>query len=315
MLVRSFNPCFRGTRPRTQHPKSSLVAILKVSILVFVEPALGRYRILPAHVSVTEFQSLFSWNPPSDLLTSSAPWLPPCRFNPCFRGTRPRTLRLKRKCNDNLAVSILVFVEPALGRRIVMSLQPLSWSFNPCFRGTRPRTYAISYSVHPRFAFQSLFSWNPPSDSGSGIELLPGCPGFNPCFRGTRPRTLLAPIFRFVSSLFQSLFSWNPPSDFEPYCDKFTRARFNPCFRGTRPRTCWRRRANASLQGGFQSLFSWNPPSDDIRWPGRFRPTGVSILVFVEPALGPRNFVLHILKDDSFNPCFRGTRPRTRGAK
>ena len=43
-LGRSFNPCFRGTRPRTFWlTKDKRSSLRLVSILVFVELALGRY--------------------------------------------------------------------------------------------------------------------------------------------------------------------------------------------------------------------------------------------------------------------------------
>ncbi len=60
---------------------------------------------------------------------------------------------------------------------------------------------------------------------------------------------------------FQSLFSWNLPSDLYRFGDP----------------------------GGqilFQSLFSWNLPSDGMENPYRDTDTLVSILVFVELALG-----------------------------
>ena len=37
----------------------------------------------------------------------------------------------------------------------------------------------------------------------------------------------------------------------------------------------------------------------------------VSILVFVELALGPNTVRLKMSAGSGFNPCFRGTRPRT----
>ncbi len=85
------------------------------------------------------FQSLFSWNLPSDKTS-----------------VLPREL---------VHVSILVFVELALGHSgtTVAELRPLC--FNPCFRGTCPRTENVQLKIDiSKLRFQSLFSWNLPSD-------------------------------------------------------------------------------------------------------------------------------------------------------
>ena len=62
----------------------------------------------------------------------------------------------------------------------------------------------------------------------------------------------------------------------------------------------------------FQSLFLWNLPSDlpdqDICQGLRI----VSILVFVELALGHAAVGVPSVEDICFNPCFCGTCPRTR---
>ena len=134
-------------------------------------------------------------------------------------------------------------------------------SFNPCFRGSRPRTRRLQ---------------------------LPLCHigSFNPCFRGSRPRTAMAIIGAGSGSLFQSLFSWKSPSD-SVWQGLISGGKgFNPCFRGSRPRT-WLFQHEILHSDGFQSLFSWKSPSDSG---GLYslNPAGdVSILVFVEVALGP----------------------------
>ena len=110
-----------------------------VSILVFVELALGPILDNPYCIHKPRFQSLFSWNSPSDQI-----FLLVCVYEPI--------------------VSILVFVELALGH-------------------TKNTATEIQ-----RALFQSLFSWNSPSDRGNRL----------------RPS---------VPELFQSLFSWNSPSD------------------------------------------------------------------------------------------------------
>ncbi len=187
-----FNPCFRGTRPRTAPDMNAAAAWITVSILVFVELALGRWhavhgKLADADVSILvfvelalglkgahclswlamQFQSLFSWNSPSDssdygyqhhsevlvsilvfvelalghrLTDPLAAALTPS-FNPCFRGTRPRTSgQGQSQSLPAILVSILVFVELALGLYSYLIGSGQRGSFNPCFRGTRPRT-------------------------------------------------------------------------------------------------------------------------------------------------------------------------------
>ena len=108
-----------------------------VSILVFVELALGRGREKRS-LGMQGFQSLFSWNSLSDfgidrigrtteMFQSLFSWnslsddeelsviMPKESFNPCFRGTRSRTLALGSRRLVQEYVSILVFVELALG--------------------------------------------------------------------------------------------------------------------------------------------------------------------------------------------------------
>ena len=149
-------------------------------------------------------------------------------FNPCFRGSRPRTRCHPHRSSCVHLVSILVFVEVALGRWITSGNGAAGRCFNPCFRGSRPRTLAIMPLLFSLIAFQSLFSWKSPSDSFRSIQrrgehsvsilvfvevalgpaklagpsILVAC--FNPCFRGSRPRTaLIQPryISRFCVSI------------------------------------------------------------------------------------------------------------------
>ncbi len=63
--------------------------------------------------------------------------------------------------------------------------------------------------------------------------------------------------------------------------------------------------------GLFQSLFSWNSLSDFAAHVVQVSARLVSILVFVELALGPNPLVYIQLLHYGFNPCFRGTRSRT----
>ena len=157
-------------------------------------------------------------------------------FNPCFRGSRPRTRPRRQRLCWRLMVSILVFVEVALGLDRPISALSFPAGFNPCFRGSRPRTSHIVSDKIWALMFQSLFSWKSPSDPND-------------------PRRTMRII------MFQSLFSWKSPSD------------------------------NIAKKLGivvleFQSLFSWKSPSDPPRVPQWRAGSCVSILVFVEVALG-----------------------------
>ena len=281
----SFNPCFLGTCPRT--PMLALDAMHSaVSILVFLELALGRLTIVVSGIT-SWFQSLFSWNLPSDIVDEYTEQLP-------------------------RRVSILVFLELALGRITAILAAFVILGFNPCFLGTCPRTIfgtahiqelALFQSLFSWnlpsdkltnmcykmywFRFQSLFSWNLPSDSNQPLTLSMPIFCFNPCFLGTCPRTVyclartckililfqslfswnlpsdLEGLFQYsYGILFQSLFSWNLPSDSDLVMTGFiTLDSFNPCFLGTCPRT-FTNSMILFVYRGFQSLFSWNLPSD-----------------------------------------------------
>ena len=101
-----------------------------VSILVFVELALGLGETIVDDQVTWVFQSLFLWNSPSDfgLVTDIYKGI---SFNPCFCGTRPRTMGRYDWRERLVIVSILVFVELALGHRN-------EWC-NPHFAGTTLR--------------------------------------------------------------------------------------------------------------------------------------------------------------------------------
>jgi len=227
-----------------------------------VEVALGLDSPSAAHIQHTAFQSLFSWKSPSDLLRilwksevgvfqSLFSWKSPSDgvcicfyadalegFNPCFRGSRPRTAmqsQLIYSCTPN--VSILVFVEVALGRDVFGQVAARCMSFNPCFRGSRPRTVDLSDPENIAAAFQSLFSWKSPSDhkgswplsNGRQVSILvfvevalgqldrmPRC-----SFRGVSILVFvevalglcLGCLGEHLGFEFQSLFSWKSPSD------------------------------------------------------------------------------------------------------
>jgi len=207
-----------------------------------------------------KFQSLFSWNSPSDL-------------------------SLRHRPEPGLQVSILVFLELALGPNLARatSIQPMS--FNPCFLGTRPRTVAVAGQSRQCASFNPCFLGTRPRTVANRFKLRFGT-GFNPCFLGTRPRTMslrLRPMSLHVSILvFLELALGHLPD------------------------------ASAAPAFWFQSLFSWNSPSDPFQLP--YSPSkffGVSILVFLELALGLHRAMTMKTNQACFNPCFLGTRPRT----
>ena len=210
-IILCFNPCFRGTRSRTE------MASFNVSFHVWFQSlfswnslsdaprrwAVGHFRM---------FQSLFSWNSLSDPMNIIIR-IPFERFNPCFRGTRSRTdmpVILPALIDP---VSILVFVELALGLFHEWHLGPLIICFNPCFRGTRSRTACAvclySFVIVSILVFVELALGRKRPIPGCFpewvsilvfVELALGrgrasghqadCLSFNPCFRGTRSRTV-----------------------------------------------------------------------------------------------------------------------------
>ena len=133
----SFNPCFRGSRPRTS--------------------AIHNNRL-----DVIMFQSLFSWKSPSDLghLTShSSEWM----FQSLFSWKSPSDSNRHLRYHLRGLVSILVFVEVALGRFCGCGALNCV-QFQSLFSWKSPSdhiTYAITVCC---ILFQSLFSWKSPSD-------------------------------------------------------------------------------------------------------------------------------------------------------
>ena len=111
---------------------------------------------------------------------------------------------------------------------------------------------------------------------------------FNPCFRGTRPRTA-----NLVKGQKADL-------------------SFNPCFRGTRPRTK-KMEGSFGLVRMFQSLFSWNSPSDRSGHRRHRHDQAVSILVFVELALGLQHDGRLLMADFSFQSLFSWNSPSDPG--
>ncbi len=120
------------------HAQATPVA--QVSILVFVELALGHEISIPPTIGYIEFQSLFSWNSPSDWTPTSKSGSRIASFNPCFRGTRPRTISGGRHGSRPAEFqSLFSWNSPSdSGLSALNDLE--AFRFNPCFRGTRPRT-------------------------------------------------------------------------------------------------------------------------------------------------------------------------------
>ncbi len=256
---RSFNPCFRGTCPRTGLEGPPPAAQRRVSILVFVELALGRYHSNCRLLRLFCFNPCFRGTCPRTLTQSMRKVGMNC-FNPCFRGTCPRTitsiedgfwrqvsilvfveLALGRYTPTSMQlstfVSILVFVELALGQDRLDLLNTLSVLFQSLFSWNLPSDLSVVVIVAYRLWFQSLFSWNLPSDSKE-ISGEVRRSSFNPCFRGTCPRTLL--LVHLVGSLhfcFNPCFRGTCPRTCSPSHFSAALSRFNPCFRGTCPRT------------------------------------------------------------------------------
>ena len=118
-------------------PATAMICL--VSILVFVEVALGRPRQTPQPNASPRFQSLFSWKSPSDGPGHGWDRLA-CLFQSLFSWKSP---------SDNI---------------ISRGLNGPYECFNPCFRGSRPRTIPVPAATKAKIMFQSLFSWKSPSD-------------------------------------------------------------------------------------------------------------------------------------------------------
>ena len=206
--LKSFNPCFPGTRSSTTRLPQDLHDVVqfqslfswnslfddgaycggaetnRVSILVFLELALR------PHGMVTLLRQSFC-------------------FNPCFPGTRSSTTgfisseyfvtKFQSLFSWNSLFDMIVRDEDI---EVITTFQSLfSWNslfdlrcfalgldvdgFNPCFPGTRSST----------------------SEAGRIPRLR--APRFNPCFPGTRSSTSNVYAGPIGSREFQSLFSWN----------------------------------------------------------------------------------------------------------
>ncbi len=207
-----FNPCFLGTCPQ-------------------------RLKAEVSDRGWTVFQSLFSWNLPSESKDLERK-LPPCK------------------------VSILVFLELALREARDVLYWRGWWGFNPCFLGTCPQSLMSCSSSLTALVFQSLFSWNLPSESDwMDIGMGTGHT-FQSLFSWNLPsESDWMDIGMGTGHTFQSLFSWNLPSEGGLDPEDYTGKEFQSLFSWNLPSEL------AFTQGafqiaGFQYLFSWNLPSE-----------------------------------------------------
>ena len=155
-------------------------------------------------------------------------------FNPCFCGTRSRSLHPDKDQTQLVQFQSLFLWNSLPEARLVKATVTQRGSFNPCFCGTRSRRGQMV--AEPTYLSVSILVF---------VELAPGvCTHvvdvplyvfrFNPCFCGTRSRRIfyhnyrtlyflvsilvfveLAPgdfyifIILFIKLMFQSLFLWN----------------------------------------------------------------------------------------------------------
>ncbi len=163
MAEPGFNPCFSGTRARTQTKIGPSRHFHCFNPCFSGTRARTCSRRRRDSIDI-RFQSLFFWNSrPDSLNVLSVPFMSYC-FNPCFSGTRARTTQGNRG------------PETMVG-------------FNPCFSGTRARTGGRYDLGSGEGRFQSLFFWNSRPDNRSRSSGR-STPSFNPCFSGTRARTI-----------------------------------------------------------------------------------------------------------------------------
>ncbi len=161
-----------------------------------------------------------------------------------------------------MKVSILVFVELALGHNKLTFSGFAQFSFNPCFRGTCPRTVVFLLATGAIDSFNPCFRGTCPRTVSSDTPWPERCRSFNPCFRGTCPRTV---------------------SSDTPWPERCRS--FNPCFRGTCPRTLSRKESGATPSRVSILVFVELALGRRGRH-ARREGVMVSILVFVELALG-----------------------------
>ncbi len=242
-LSTCFNPCFCGTRARTEplhadYPQayafqslflwnsrpdeggeSYLHDQLVVSILVFVELAPGPCD-LQLEIDIQRvFQSLFLWNSRPDGGGGAA--------------------------KDYILMFQSLFLWNSRPDASDQSGSVARFRFQSLFLWNSRPDRVPGVARFDAWRFQSLFLWNSRPDSSSPYFCSPYlC--FNPCFCGTRARTASA-----------------IPATRPDLC-------FNPCFCGTRARTTVDVVGRAVMLP-FQSLFLWNSRPDSVSMPTTWR--------------------------------------------
>ncbi len=235
-----------------------------------------------------QFQSLFSWNLPSELETNNS---------------TQRTIMFQSLFSWNLPSEM-------------GNLYGLEWKascFNPCFLGTCPQSQALEAEKQKLIRFQSLFSWNLPSEMQThfspsilllvsilvflelALRVYHGYSGWDwprvsilvfleLALREARLRHWCGPHW------FQSLFSWNLPSEQSlEHIQSGMKRRFNPCFLGTCPQ-------RADMRIFRQILLCFNP-------------------CFLGTCPQRLQFAMPTREHLSFNPCFLGTCPQRSASK
>ena len=202
-----------------------------------------------------------------------------------FWNSRPDR-SLSRSDRRHGSVSILVFLELAPGLSDLGGTARICRSFNPCFSGTRARTRGWVMWRYWWNEFQSLFFWNSRPDQEAD-ERHRGATGF------------------------QSLFFWNsrPDGTISPPAYTGWRVSILVFLELAPGRGCSSPVRDSSQ---FQSLFFWNSRPDSESLPVYNIVTIVSILVFLELAPGRGEPSKTWRGTTSFNPCFSGTRARTK---
>ena len=142
--------------------------MLKVSILVFVELALGRWYLDYDLKLYSQFQSLFLWNSLSDVED-------------------------KKDLLCRPAVSILVFVELALGLTAIIA-RAAAIMFQSLFLWNSLSDDLDALPIGPGLSVSILVFVELALGRGNGLSSNLTTPCFNPCFCGTRSRTLLVPV-------------------------------------------------------------------------------------------------------------------------
>ncbi len=143
--VNCFNPCFLGTCPQR-------------ALFIAQNPD-----------KIDLFQSLFSWNLPSEGQRYRVDSVPDGVSILVFLELALR-VGFPTNYTRQSGVSILVFLELALRAQTMTRKQKKPSCFNPCFLGTCPQSETRIEAGKAEIVFQSLFSWNLPSEIHQAIQ-------------------------------------------------------------------------------------------------------------------------------------------------